>query len=456
MIKFDKLFRRFRMATLLLACLLNAGLSPLAHAVAPSATASADDLERRYRETNDVLYYDHSCSSSGSSSDASVGNGDAGGCGNKGGNDKANEQQIWDYLTGQLVKKGFSKDDAANAAAGIMGNWRQESNLNSYVAGGSGCGSSAAFGIAQWCGDRITKAKAFIAAQGKPADCLGAQLEYAWQELDQSYGPMLNKMKGQPASQDALIFDHDYEVSTDQANGNNNREKNATDIYNEIVNGQSLPAGVGGSISPTSSTSSATSSAASSGSSCDSVAADNGECKNPFRDLKNSSVSRIDGGYDYGGTGGSGPIYAACPAQIVLVDASGSGWPGSPGAYVKYKITSGKAKDLFMYIAEDCTPTVKVGDTVDTNKSICDYQDHGTELETGWASGGGGTGYVEWSDYNKSICGGSFPSNSGVDVDKFLQTLGLKHDSLHSECGSSHTPPPANWPKWGGDSAVNA
>src|SRR6185312_6367570 len=151
--------------------------------------------------------------------------------------------------------------------------------------------------------------------------------------------------------------------------------------------GTATPAG--GASDAGTATASSTSGSGSSSSCSTTTAADNGECKNPFRDLKDTVPSRIDGGYDYGnasaGASGSGPVYAACPAKIISITTSGSGWPGlgtsGSGSYIKYQITSGKAKDLYMYIAEDCTASVKVGDTVDTNTPICQFKNQGTALE---------------------------------------------------------------------------
>ena len=89
----------------------------------------------------------------------------------------------------------------------------------------------------------------------------------------------------------------------------------------------------------------------------------------------------MDGGPDYGGDNGSGPY--ASPATIKEV-ANGS-WPGTPGLYPRYEVTAGKAKGLHMYISEDCSPLVKTGDTVTADTPICQYEDHGTHLEIGWA-----------------------------------------------------------------------
>jgi len=446
-------------------------MSPLSYAADSSqttessstSTLSASDADRQYRETNDVLYYEGcgsgssgssgSGSSSGTTSTTDVG--DGGGCGVAANGNAANEAQVQTYFVKQFQSAGYSQDEALKATAGIMGNWQQESQFNPARSDGNGCSQDGspghpAYGIGQWCGDRIDKVKAYTASHGKPADCLGAELEYSWSEL-QTRG-LVAEMKGKSPADAAGI----YMTKWEQAQIDGDREGKATAIYNQIKDGgTAVPDG--GANSAGTPTSSSTGNSTDN-KSCDTTASDNGECQNPFRDLKDAGVSRIDGGYDYGtasdGAPGSGPVYAACPAKIISVTTAGSGWPGlgtsGSGAYIKYQITSGKAKDLYMYIAEDCTPSVKAGDTVDTSTPICQYKDQGTALETGWASGGGGTGYVEWSDYPGAD--NNWASNSGVDVDQFLQTLGAPHDNINE--GPSTKGAPANWPKWTTSSAA--
>jgi hypothetical protein len=454
-----ELFFVLKLALMLACCLLQVNLSTTAFAATPisstptpqpaSSNQQAADADRTFRETNDVLYYDCSGGAAGSAG-ASTASGDSGGCGTNASDDATNEKQTFDYLTQQFESKGFSSTDAQNAAAGVMGNWQQESGLNSYISGGQGCGkNSPAVGIAQWCGSRATNLQNFAASQGKPVDCLGTQLAFAWSELDGGYGNVIQDMKGKSASQDAQIFDTEFEKSTDQQNGNNNRENYASALYSSLT-GQSSTVGNAGAtpVSATTPGSGTVGSAGSTGSSScaqggAAAAPDDGSCKNPFRDLQGSGVSRIDGGYDYGGPNGSGPIYAACPATIVIVESDGAaGWPGN-GSFIEYQMTSGKAKNLFIYIAEDCAAVVKVGDQVDTSKPICNYKDQGTELETGWGDGKD-TGYVQWSDYPQHD--NNWASNSGVDIDKFLQTLGLPHDNVNE--GPDTGSPPADWPKW--------
>ncbi len=439
--KTSKAFARFRLAILIFACLLNVTQSSFAHAVNANSNQEAADLDRTYRETNDVLYYDHSCSSSGSSSS---GSGDAGGCGNKANNDSANEKQAWDYLVKQFQSKGYSQDEAQKAAAGIMGNWLQESGFNPARNDGMGCKTSAAYGLAQWCGGRINKVKDYTSSHGKPADCLSAELEYAWSEIE-GFG-LPAQMKGKTPAEAARTFDKTFEGS----DGSGARDQKAEDEYKKMT-GQSAPSG---STTAASSTSSSSSSAQTA--SCPSnVATDNGECKNPFRDLKNSGPLRWDGGVDYGGAGGSGPVYAACPGEVVHMTQGSGGWGATPGLYLAYKVTSGKAKDKFIYIAEDCTPKVKVGDKVDSNTVLCDYKQASYYLETGWGAGNGG--YVDWSDYN-AHGGGSYASNAGQDFGKFLKSIGGQdgHPDPGGASGISTAGHPPGWPDWTSSSSVNA
>lgn len=467
-----RLFSHIRMATLLFACALNVFSASFAHAADSAVTP--DYLQHQFKAANDVLYYDR-CANGGSSGSASnaistAGLGDGGGCGAKESGNADNMKQVQDYFVKQFESAGYSKEEALKATAGIMGNWQQESGFSAdrhnQPNPGSGCLDQSGkavpgglpelggkgLGIAQWCGTRQVKLKNYTDQKGKDLSCLGAQLEFAWSEM-QADG-VITKMKGKSARDAAGIYMTDFEG----ASINGDREGKAEAIYAQIKDGGTATPAGGASASGT--TSSSTSSGNGS-SSCSNTATavDDGECQNPFRDLKDTVPSRIDGGYDYGnassGAPGSGPVYAACPAKIISVTTTGSGWPGlgtgGSGAYIKYQMTSGKAKGLFMYIAEDCTPSVKAGDTVGTSTPICQFKNQGTALETGWASGGGGTGYVEWSDYPGAP--NNWASNSGVDVDQFLQSLGAPHDSIGSGPSKKGTPP--GWPKWT-SAAVNA
>ena len=101
-----------------------------------------------------------------------------------------------------------------------------------------------------------------------------------------------------------------------------------------------------------------------------------GDYENPLRSA-NVNSERIDQGVDFGG---SGPIFALGPGKITQIHSSG--WPG--GAFIVEQMTSGDLQGRFIYDAEDITPTVHVGQTVDKNTKVGDI--HG-QIEIGFASG---------------------------------------------------------------------
>ncbi|HET6924394.1 MAG TPA: M23 family metallopeptidase, partial [Candidatus Saccharimonadales bacterium] len=144
-----------------------------------------------------------------------------------------------------------------------------------------------------------------------------------------------------------------------------------------------------------------------------------GTYKNPLRGIKNIVPERIDGGVDYNGD--AGPIYAVGDGVVKLVEtAPSSGWPGQPGAYIMYQLTDGKAQNKYIYMAEDCTPTVKTGQKVTADTVICNYRYKGTAMEMGWSDG---TNNYVTDDY-RSHGGGFYASNSGQDFSNFLFSLG--------------------------------
>lgn len=389
-----------------------------------------------------------------------------------------NAERVYNYMIG----KGYTPEQAA----GIVGNMILESGVNPMRVQGSALNTETpvdkltdinrqhgeAYGIVQW--DHSGKMIKPVQEKGGDPTRLADQLDFLTGDGGFTGGardPKLvdEKLRETSTVDDAVyifmkyfeqpagVLDSKEAQINDKSSGPphfSQRMTYAQAIYNKATKGEPYPPGVEenifkGSGGPVGADGGAGGLGLSGG--CGSTASDNGECQNPFRDLKNSTSLRWDGGIDYGGAGGEGPIYAVCPAEITLVQTTGSGWPGlgtdSAGAYVAYKVTSGKAKDLFVYISEDCTPNVKVGDKVDTNKDICTYKDQGTHLEIGWSEGGNNQ-YVKWSDYPGAA--NSYASNSGQDIGKFLETLGVAPGKLDTAGGGtlSNTPPPPEWPKW--------
>ncbi|MBI3889601.1 hypothetical protein HY312_03445 [Candidatus Saccharibacteria bacterium] len=193
----------------------------------PSAVyAIATPEKQSFRGNNEVYYYEKTgCEAggdSGTGNGGTVGSGDGGGCGTNKNADKANEDQIWNFLTGKFKQKGYSDEEAVKAAAGVMGNWQQESAFNSYRTDGQGCAGGDtthgvnAWGLAQWCGGRVTNLKTFAADKNTGWDCLGTQLEFFWHEMETQYGTkggLFEKMKGKSPGQASDLFDEIFEGS---------------------------------------------------------------------------------------------------------------------------------------------------------------------------------------------------------------------------------------------------
>jgi len=100
---------------------------------------------------------------------------------------------------------------------------------------------------------------------------------------------------------------------------------------------------------------------------------------NPLRSVSGLVPERIDEGVDFGG---SGPVYALGDA-IVTNAGENAGWPG--GGWITYQLTDGPAQGLMVYLAEDVTPTVQVGQHVTPSTVIANMFNGGDGIETGWA-----------------------------------------------------------------------
>lgn len=362
-----------------------------------------------------------------------------------------NAARVFNYFT----SKGLSPAQAA----GVVGNMILESGinpqrlqgtaLNTVTLASQAAGSSSGWGIVQWtpAGKMITPLQN---AHRDPND-LAVQLDYLWNELSTSEKAALSAVQATSTPEAAAqAFETKYERPADPAGSLNLRQTYAKAIFANST-GTPLPPAVAGAIyngAGNTSSPGANTTSQPSVQSCGAAPGSLTGYNDPFRDLKNSHSMRIDGGLDYGGDGnGSGPVYAVGNATVTYVKVANSGWPGlgtgRSGAYISYTLSDGAAKGLSIYIAEDCTPRVKVGDSVNSNTVVCDYKDQGTHLETGWGDGKGN--YVSWSDYPGAANG--FASNSGQDISKFLGKMGVAPGTTGKD-GKSSTPPPANWPKW--------
>jgi murein DD-endopeptidase MepM/ murein hydrolase activator NlpD len=164
---------------------------------------------------------------------------------------------------------------------------------------------------------------------------------------------------------------------------------------------------------------------------------------NPLRNVSGLVPERVDQGVDFSG---SGPVYAIGNGVVTEAEES-SGWPG--GGWITYRLTSGPAQGLVVYLAEDVTPDVQVGQTVTSATVIGNMFSGDDGIETGWAMGDGSTEEPESQAPEAGGIGadGPFPTMVGLNFDELLQALGAPAAPNAGQAGSGVLPPgyPANW-----------
>jgi hypothetical protein len=420
-----------RKRTMVMAVLLAVAFLPLRAAAAPMTGEDQDSLLRTSEWYSTKSYSAAGCG--------------AGGGGTLSGDNNA--AKVFNFLT--------SKGLTPAQAAGVVGNMILESGINPQRLQGTGLKTvtpasqitdpSTGWGSVQWT-PNSKMIKPTMSAQKDPND-LSIQLDYLWNELSTNESAALAAVRATSTPEAAAqAFGAKYERPADLSASLSIRQTYAKAIFDNS-SGVPLPPQVADAIFSGTGSTPATPGSQPPSPSCGGSTGTLTGYQNPFRDLKNSHSMRLDGGLDYGGDGvGSGPVYAVGNAKVTYVKVGGSGWPGlgtgSSGAYISYTFTDGAANGLSIYIAEDCTPRVKVGDIVNANTVVCDYRDQGTHLETGWGNGSGS--YVSWSDYPGAA--NSFASNSGQDISRFLAKLHVGPGQVQGALSS--VPPPANWPKW--------
>jgi len=140
---------------------------------------------------------------------------------------------------------------------------------------------------------------------------------------------------------------------------------------------------------------------------------------NPLRAVAGLVPERIDEGADFSG---SGPVYAL--GNAVITNAGwNAGWPG--GGWITYRLTDGPGAGLVVYLAEDITPTVQVGQRVTAWTVIANMWNGGDGIETGWAQPTGVSAESELPEAGGIGGAGPFPTMVGVNFDQLLQLLGV-------------------------------
>jgi murein DD-endopeptidase MepM/ murein hydrolase activator NlpD len=141
---------------------------------------------------------------------------------------------------------------------------------------------------------------------------------------------------------------------------------------------------------------------------------------NPLRKVSGLDVERIDMGADFGG---SGPVYAIGDGVITNATGDSPGWPG--GGWITYQLTDGPAKGLVVYLAEDVTPSVQVGQHVTPNTVIANMYNGGAGIETGWATSDSSTAESQLPAAGGISGNGPFPTAVGKNFAELLNALGV-------------------------------
>jgi hypothetical protein len=161
---------------------------------------------------------------------------------------------------------------------------------------------------------------------------------------------------------------------------------------------------------------------------------------NPLRAVSGLVPERIDQGVDFAG---SGPVYALGDAVITNAEGDSAGWPG--GGWITYQLLSGPAAGLMVYLAEDVTPTVQVGQHVTALTVVGDMFDGSEGIETGWAMPSGLSAESQLPEAGGINALGPFPTEVGLNFEELLQTLGVPAASNRDQPANGLLP--ANYPQ---------
>jgi hypothetical protein len=164
--------------------------------------------------------------------------------------------------------------------------------------------------------------------------------------------------------------------------------------------------------------------------------------RNPLRAVSGLILERVDMGADFGG---AGPVYAIGRAVITNATAVNYGWPG--GGWITYRLTNGPAKGLQVYVAENVTPAVTVGEHVTPGTVIAHMYNGGDGIETGWAMPDGLSAESQLGVAGGISGGGPFPTEVGLNFDALLQALGVRPAPNFSPGGYGTLPSfyPRSW-----------
>ncbi len=136
---------------------------------------------------------------------------------------------------------------------------------------------------------------------------------------------------------------------------------------------------------------------------------------NPLRSITSLIPQEIDQGVDYCG---SGPVFAL--GSGIVLNIYSNGWPSN--IFIAYKLTSGIAAGYIVYVAENVTPDVTVGQQVTYNTVIGTLHDSLTCMETGWANPNNPNGFA----MAKAEYTGTNSTAYGINFSQMMEDLGSR------------------------------
>jgi hypothetical protein len=157
--------------------------------------------------------------------------------------------------------------------------------------------------------------------------------------------------------------------------------------------------------------------------------------QNPLRAVSDLVLERIDQGVDFGG---AGPVYALGDGVITNATDQSSGWPG--GGWITYQLTDGPDAGLVVYVAEDVTPTVQVGQKVTSSTVIANMFNGGDGIETGWATSDSSTAESQTAAAGGIDGNGPFPTMVGLSFEAVLESVGVPAAPNANDAGSGLLP----------------
>jgi murein DD-endopeptidase MepM/ murein hydrolase activator NlpD len=172
------------------------------------------------------------------------------------------------------------------------------------------------------------------------------------------------------------------------------------------------------------------------------IASPRGAYRNPLRGVSALVPERIDDGVDFSGFG---PVYALGAGVVTSASGTNFGWPG--GGWITYRLTGGPGAGLVVYVAEDITPAVTVGQRVSSSTVIGTMFDGGDGIETGWAQATSLSAESELPEAGGIAGLGPFPTRVGMNFDELLESLGVPAAPNRTQLAFGLLPAayPASW-----------